>query len=48
MLSAGRALLGAVATGAVGSVAGDASKDDSKSTPAVRALPRTGEGCKKP
>ncbi|PQV51057.1 restriction endonuclease fold toxin 5 of polymorphic toxin system [Paraburkholderia sp. BL21I4N1] len=47
LLSAGRALLGGVATGAVGSVAGDASKDDSKSTPAVRALPQIGESCRK-
>ncbi|PQV51055.1 restriction endonuclease fold toxin 5 domain-containing protein [Paraburkholderia sp. BL21I4N1] len=47
LLSAGKALLGGAATGAVGSVAGDASKDDSKSTPAVRALPRTREGCRK-
>lgn len=47
LLSAGRALLGGVATGATGSVTGDASKDDSKITPAVRTLPRTGESCKK-
>ncbi|ASL42529.1 hypothetical protein bAD24_I03500 [Burkholderia sp. AD24] len=47
LLSAGRALLGGAATGAVGSVAGDASRDDSKATPAVQTLPRTGESCKK-
>ncbi|WCM21302.1 restriction endonuclease fold toxin 5 domain-containing protein [Paraburkholderia bryophila] len=47
LLSAGRALLGGAAMGATGSVSGDKSKDESEATPAVRALPRTGESCKK-
>ncbi|ASL42527.1 hypothetical protein bAD24_I03490 [Burkholderia sp. AD24] len=47
LLSAGRALLGGAATAATGSASGDKSKEDSKTTPAVRTLPRTGESCKK-
>jgi len=47
LLSAGRALLGGAATAATGSASGDKSKEDSKTTPEVRTLPRTGESCKK-
>jgi hypothetical protein len=43
----GAALLGGAATAGTASLSGDTTKDDSKSTPATRALPRTAESCKK-
>nr|WP_244132863.1 restriction endonuclease fold toxin 5 domain-containing protein [Burkholderia sp. BCC0397] len=44
---AGTALLGGAAVAGTASLPGDTSKDTSKAEPAVRAIPRTGESCKK-
>lgn len=44
---AGTALLGGAAVAGTASVSGDTSKDDSKTAPVARALPRTDESCKK-
>nr|WP_176047670.1 restriction endonuclease fold toxin 5 domain-containing protein [Burkholderia sp. BCC1644] len=44
---AGTALLGGAAAAGTASLSGDTSKDTSKAEPAVRAIPRTGESCKK-
>jgi Restriction endonuclease fold toxin 5 len=43
----GTALLGGTAVAGAASLSGDTTKDASKATPAVRAVPRTGESCKK-
>nr|WP_241161762.1 restriction endonuclease fold toxin 5 domain-containing protein [Burkholderia gladioli] len=42
----GAALLGGTAVAGTASLSGDTTKDQSNATPAVRALPRTGEKCK--
>ncbi|MBU9426420.1 restriction endonuclease fold toxin 5 domain-containing protein [Burkholderia gladioli] len=44
---AGTALLGGAAVAGTASLSGDTKQDASKATPAVRAVPRTGESCKK-
>ncbi|KVN95237.1 hypothetical protein WJ71_32225 [Burkholderia ubonensis] len=44
---AGAALLGGTAVAGTGSLSGDTPKDESKAKPDVRAIPRTGESCKK-
>ncbi|WP_235357287.1 restriction endonuclease fold toxin 5 domain-containing protein [Burkholderia pseudomallei] len=44
---AGVALLGGATVAGTASLSGDTPKEDSKATPDVRALPRTGESCKK-
>lgn len=44
---AGVALLGGAAVGGTASLSGDTSKDNSKATPMTRAVPRTGDSCKK-
>ncbi|MCS3391646.1 restriction endonuclease fold toxin 5 domain-containing protein [Burkholderia thailandensis] len=43
----GVALLGGATVAGTASLSGDTPKEDSKATPDVRALPRTGESCKK-
>ncbi|WP_232355209.1 restriction endonuclease fold toxin 5 domain-containing protein [Burkholderia oklahomensis] len=43
----GVALLGGATAAGTASLSGDTPKEDSKATPDVRALPRTGESCKK-
>ncbi|OXI76683.1 hypothetical protein GJG85_09840 [Burkholderia sp. MS389] len=42
---AGAALLGGAAVAGTGSLSGDTPRDESKATPDVRAVPRTGEKC---
>ncbi|AOI60378.1 hypothetical protein WI28_05380 [Burkholderia diffusa] len=44
---AGVALLGGAAVAGTGSLSGDTPKEESKAKPDVRAIPRTGESCKK-
>ncbi|WP_230958213.1 restriction endonuclease fold toxin 5 domain-containing protein [Burkholderia territorii] len=44
---AGVALLGGAAVAGTASLSGDTPKDESKAKPDVRAIPRTGESCKK-
>ncbi|PRE64293.1 hypothetical protein C6P82_17060 [Burkholderia multivorans] len=44
---AGVALLGGAAVAGTASLSGDTPKDESKAKPGVRAIPRTGESCKK-
>ena len=44
---AGVALLGGAAVAGTGSLSGDTPKDESEAKPDVRAIPRTGESCKK-
>ncbi|WP_186143694.1 restriction endonuclease fold toxin 5 domain-containing protein [Burkholderia gladioli] len=44
---AGTALLGGAAAAGTASLSGDTKQNASKATPAVRAVPRTGESCKK-
>jgi hypothetical protein len=39
--------LGGTAAAGTASLSGDTAKDNSKATPAVRAVPKTGESCKK-
>lgn len=47
LLRAGAALLGGATVAGTASLPGDTQKDDSKAKPVPRALPRTGERCKK-
>nr|WP_326489745.1 restriction endonuclease fold toxin 5 domain-containing protein [Paraburkholderia sp. ZP32-5] len=43
----GAVLLGGATAAGTASLSGDTAKNDSKATPAVRAVPKTGERCKK-